>query len=411
MRTPEKLPANKGGQPARPSQPSATTPAAAARGPMTPDAVVTLQRAIGCQAMSGMLRDQHSEQGAATAQRAVRQNTGGIVQRMEDPARRRRQRRRSPGYEADVSSESSASSPERRGRLQDQIDQELSGGPDMGELVERLGRMEQPGFRRVRAIPEAEQAHPDQAGARYPVHHVSESSDDASASSSSEEHELPENEHLTELRELLMKELRRGEDRKKLKVTFKVIAPSNDVWGGHAWIEIRNSKGKKVSFGFYPTGGGDYQQIASVQGGVKCPDYMANRPETARETKEVRLKDIIRGYHLVHSRTESNYNFTLHNCTTFASDVWTAMTGNSLPRNWSALGLLGSVVSTPSGAAEGLGTRQERRHQTRRPRMHSLASGPARGVIPGGGTADEIAERMARAHISQSSSSQSEDVD
>jgi hypothetical protein len=138
---------------------------------------------------------------------------------------------------------------------------------------------------------------------------------------------------------------------------------------------------------------------------------MANRPETARETKEVRLKDIIRGYHLVHSRTESNYNFTLHNCTTFASDVWTAMTGNSLPRNWSALGLLGSVVSTPSGAAEGLGTRQERRHQTRRPRMHSLASGPARGVIPGGGTADEIAERMARAHISQSSSSQSEDVD
>ena len=125
----------------------------------------------------------------------------------------------------------------------------------------------------------------------------------------------------------------------------------------------------------------------------------------------MRLRDIVGGYRFVHSQSEADYNFIINNCTTFAGQVWTAMTGKSLPREWTAMGLLGSVVSTPTAAGEGLQGQQERRRQTRHPRMRSLAQGPARGVIPGGGTVDEVADRLTRAHISQSSSSQSEEVD
>jgi uncharacterized protein DUF4157 len=63
MHTPEKLPAGKvgtGAGAAKAPRPSAMSPAAAARGPMTPAAVLTLQRAVGHQAVSRALgRDAH----------------------------------------------------------------------------------------------------------------------------------------------------------------------------------------------------------------------------------------------------------------------------------------------------------------------------------------------------------------
>jgi hypothetical protein len=335
---------------------------------------------------------------------------------MEDPARRRRRRRHDPNYEADASasersSQGADSSPERRA-LQEQIDRELGEAPDFGDLMGRLGEMDQNPLPRIRARdpqPREEQAAP----VAYRPEPLAGSSDSSSAGHSPERvEELPENERLTALRDLLKAELRRGGRDKKLRVTFKVIKPEEGVMGGHAWIEVTGSK--TVSFGFFPhpEPGTGYQTVFSVPGGVHCPDPYARRHSpTHRESKDVRLRHIISGYRLVHSKSEADYNFIINNCTTFAGEVWTAMTGKSLPREWTAMGVLGSVVSTPTAAGEGLQGRQDRRRQTRHPRMRSLAQGPARGVIPGGGTVDEVADRLTRAHISQSSSSQSEEVD
>jgi hypothetical protein len=209
-----------------------------------------------------------------------------------------------------------------------------------------------------------------------------------------------------------MHELRKGGVDRKLKVTFRVEAGAPGGNGGHAWIEILGSnKRRRITFGFYPRGGGDYQSWSGVQGGVKCPDP-SNGEGNNHESKNVPLKDIVTGYRLVHQRAEEAYNFTLHNCTTFAGDVWKTMTGKAIPYEWfTKYGLLGTVVATPQGAAEGLDAHQKRRHEKRVKRARPLAEGPLRGVIPVAGPADEIADRMARAKYSQSSSSQSEEVD
>ncbi|MFE3263668.1 DUF4157 domain-containing protein [Streptomyces sp. NPDC059215] len=338
------------------------------------------------------------------------QRTAGepAVQRMEDP----RGRRDSRDYEADDSAPEQEngrdpdSSPERR-ELRDQIRRQLEGGPDLDELADRANRFAGEGlpFRRVRRVlPESDSDSPERAAER-PAH-------ERAAAAREPLPTLPEHSDLVPLRDLLMQDLRTGDLNRKLKVTFNVFSDGS-LAGGHAWMEVTGSEGRRVSFGFFPTNR-EYMTLASVPGGVRCPDPIAVRHSpTNHESKNVALKDIIKGYQLVHGRSQENYNFTLHNCTTFASDVWRVMTGKSIPANFlTAMGLLSLAISTPQAAAEGLGSHQEQRTNHRRERVLPLTQGPTRGLIPGPGNPEEIADRLARARQSQSSSSEStEEVD
>lgn len=87
MHIPEKLPASKGGRrgeaAAKPVRPSAMSPAAAAVGPMTPAAVLTLQRAVGNQAVSGMLGREEHAHGADCGHGAVQRRASAEVERAE----------------------------------------------------------------------------------------------------------------------------------------------------------------------------------------------------------------------------------------------------------------------------------------------------------------------------------------
>ena len=352
-------------------------------------------------------------QGASTADAAV--------QRMESPPRGRRG---SEDYEADASDPGSApdrdsdSSPERR-ELLERIERELAAGPSLDDLAEQAERLEMghPGFRRVRGVHDPDQ---DQDRAAPQSESESEYESDPPATAAAAPvvveplPELPENPRLAPLRDLLKRELRKGGVDKKLKVTFSVDAGDRDprVASGHAWIEITGSRGKQTSFGFYPEQ--EHDMLSNVRGGVHCPDgYSLSGRATHHESKNVALKDIVNGYLVAHDRSGAHYNLTLHNCSTFAGDVWKTMTGKAIPREWfTAYGLLGTVVSTPHGAAEGLEGHQERRRQRRRERARPLVEGPLRGLMPGPGDADEVADRLARAKLSQSSSSpSSEEVD
>ncbi|KPI30511.1 protein of unknown function DUF4157 [Actinobacteria bacterium OK074] len=316
-----------------------------------------------------------------------------VVQRMESPPRGR-----GSDYEADASSSGSDSSPERRA-LRERIEQGLGDMDDLVGQTDRLG-LEGPGFRRIR-----------------PVHHSesessSEAAEAATGAAGPAHPTLPENELLKPLRDLLMKEMSKGGLSKKLKVSFKVDGgdpdPRNDAVG-HAWIEITNSKGKEVSFGFYPTE--RHHPIRSTRGGVQCPDRYGHA--THSESKNVPLRDIINGYQIANDRSRAAYNLSLHNCSTFAGDVWKAMTGKSIPTEWfTAYGLLSNVMSTPHGAAEGIEAHQDRRRQGRVDNLRPRMQGPMSALIPGAANPDEAAAAIADSRYSQTSSSQSsEEVD
>ncbi|WP_329060133.1 eCIS core domain-containing protein [Streptomyces sp. NBC_01429] len=219
---------------------------------------------------------------------------------------------------------------------------------------------------------------------------------------------LPENPALRPLRALLLRE--RLEDTSRLKVTLKVDAGNllqGDV--GHAWIEITGSDGKKVSFGFYPEGE-DLPLLNNVPGGVMCPD--SHRAVTQRESKKASLRRILDGYQIAYQKANEAYNLTQYNCTSFAGQVWTAMTGESIPRNLlTTAGLINMVAPNPAAAGAGLDRHQAPRLDRRRERIRTNIQGPMRGVLPGGNE-DELADRMARVGLSQSSDSQSsEEVD
>ncbi|MFJ8156952.1 DUF4157 domain-containing protein [Streptomyces sp. NPDC094468] len=333
-----------------------------------------------------------------------------VVQRMEDP----RGRRDSRDYEADESGpergngQDSDSSPERR-ELREQIRRQIEGGADLDELAERANRFagEAVPFRRVRRVlPESDSDSPSPERAAQPP------ARERLALVREPMPTLPESTALAPLRELLMHDLRDENLNKKLKVTFNVSS-DRTLAGGHAWMEVTGSEGKRVTFGFFPVDR-TIAALGNMPGGVRCPDPVAvKHSPTDHESKNVPLRDVIKGYQLVHDRAQENYNFTLHNCTTFASDVWKTMTGKAIPADFfTAVGLLSLAISTPKAAAEGLEGHQEQRTNNRRERVLPLAQGPVRGVIPGSGTAEEVADRLARARQSQTSSSEStEEVD
>ncbi|MFC1418225.1 hypothetical protein [Streptacidiphilus cavernicola] len=394
MRAEERTPSSAHGNTGRAGRPS-SPPSAAALPPL-----LALQQAAGNAAVTRAIQRSRHEHGHSQA-----------VQRMESPPRGRRG---SGEYEADASASESEhgrdtdSSPERR-QLHERIDQELAGGPDLVELTERLAAAP-PAFGRIRRIrqPDSESESRSEHESESPEREKAGPAEEAAAAPAEERlPELPENRLLVPLRDLLTQELRQGGLKKKLKVTLMVDGGDHDPRTGnvgHAWIEVTGSRGQQVSFGFYPTE--DVQAFGDVRGGVMCPDRYGH--STHHESKTVSLRQIVNGYQVTHDRAQAAYNLTQHNCTTFAGEVWKAMTGKEIPRNWlTAYGLLGAFVATPHGAAEGITSQQEARLEGRRDRMRSLAGGPAGALIPGGGDADERADRMARANLSQSSPSES----
>ncbi|WP_405816357.1 DUF4157 domain-containing protein [Streptomyces sp. NBC_01390] len=356
---------------------------------------------------------------------AVNENAstaGGAVQRMESPSRGRRSSGEGD-YEADASASDSGGSvhgrdsdgsPERR-ELLSRTEQELVAGGGLDDLVgrtERLG-LGPSTLRRIRAIHNSDsedQARPAQQAAPQGQARASQSSEsDSDSSAGSAEgllSQLPETNLLRPFRDLLVAEVGKGSG-KKLKVTFQVQGTSPRGGSGHAWIEITGSDGEQTSFGFYPEEGG-YERLSSVQGGVHCPDgYSGRGRATHHESKKVALEDVIKGYQIAHDRVLANYNFTLHNCSTFAGDAWKAMTGKAIPREWfTRYGMLSLVVATPQGAAEGLEAHQTRRHQERTGRGRRFAEGPMRVLAPG---AEQETARHAAAMYSESSSSKSSD--
>ncbi|MGH4031070.1 DUF4157 domain-containing protein [Actinomycetota bacterium Odt1-20B] len=359
--------------------------------------------------------------GSPTVQGAAQAPT---VQRMESPPRGRRG---SGSYDADASASSSESehgrdadsSPDRE-ELHRRILQHQEESGNIDDLLERtqnLASLDIPRFRAVRGQNREADTLPGSSPASAPPTTTSSSAGTAGTAPAATATaapeplpELPENTLLAPLRTLLMRELHAGGAQKKLKVTLKVDAgdlPRRNL--GHVWIEINGSKGEQASFGFYPFGA--IPAISDVQGGVRCPD--PHRKTTHRESKNVTLRQIANGYRVAHEKALADYNLTQHNCTTFAGEAWKAITGQDIPQTWlTGYGLLGTVVPTPAGAADGVASHQAPRLENRRARMRPFAESPLRGVIPGAGTADQVADRMARAGLSQSSSSESsEEVD
>ncbi|MFE0103528.1 DUF4157 domain-containing protein [Streptomyces sp. NPDC059009] len=410
--------------------------------------------------------------GAGAPGGAVQRSTdGGVsVQRMENP----RGRRNSGEYEADESApeqdsgRDADSSPERR-ELQDHIRRQLGEGADLGDVADRLNRLgeDAPRFRRVRRVrrdsdsdsPERPAGRPAQGGPapeellgqlpedlepqdladlveqtdrlaqdgpqfRRVRRMVPESDSDsperpagppareqgAGAQFEDPFPELPENDKLDPLRALLLNDMHENGLNKKLKVTFSVTA-NEAIGGGHAWMEVTGSDGVRVTFGFFPVERNGLTLLPTA-GGVLCPDPIAKYGATNHESKNVTLREIVQGYHLIHSKSNDTYHFTAHNCTTFAAEVWKSITGKAVPTNFlTVAGAVHQAVANPRATNEGIASHQEQRLNDRKERMRPLAEGPMRGMIPGPGTAEEVADRLARERQSQTSSSDSGEVD
>ena len=366
---------------------AATDGAAAARGAEVAPSVA--QRAVDQGAAMG------AGPGAGPAD-AVQRVT---VQRMEN--QRRHRRRSGDEYEADASGSpsSAGTSPERR-EMRRRVEE---ANLDLGGLQDRLAGLQdiQP-FRRM----------PPRVPTGDTPESLSPELSESSTSSESPERppELPENEKLTPLHDLLMEELNKpGGVNRKMKVTFKVAEGTANPFAsmGHSWIEISGSAGS-TTVGYFPAARDGIPLFQSVPGGVHCPDPVARygRP-TQYEEKRRPLKDIIRGYHLINEQSQADYNWTLNNCTTFATSVWKTITGKEIPHEWLTLyGLLSTAIATPHGAGEGLQAHQERRHERRidetAPRFEGVMGAT---LFPGPGTPRQKAERKVRGKYHQSSSS------
>ncbi|KUN39801.1 hypothetical protein AQJ30_09070 [Streptomyces longwoodensis] len=344
--------------------------------------------------------------GSAAIDEGASTTRGTAVQRMYSPPRGRRG---SEGYEADSEHVAGPGGEMDMDRLMERLDRlNNTGRRSFRRMAPRTASEERVAAERQRIADEAYDADAQQAAART----ESESESASEAGTSAPVHpagplaDLPEHEDLTPLRDLLLNELSDGRLSRKLKVTFKVNGgdrdPRRDT--GHAWIVITGSDGTTVPFGFYPRQGIEYW--GNVRGGVMCPDWYDTRGyATHRESKMVPLRNIINGYRLTYERVAADYNFTRHNCSTFAGDVWRVMTGRSIPREWfTAFGMLGTVISTPQGAAEGLEAHQTRRYNRRREALRPLTESAMRWMIPHDGLPDELAHWMALSTYSQSGS-------
>ncbi|MER8233122.1 DUF4157 domain-containing protein [Streptomyces sp. NPDC094049] len=302
---------------------------------------------------------------------------------------------------------------------------------DIGRRADRLARGARP-FRRIPAAPPSN----DVAYSSSESESESESPGmTAPGSAHQQVTDLPRHPSLNELHDLLTNELSGGGPNKKLEVTFKVDQGSAELQqaGGHAWIEIKGTGGRSTSFGFYPMDSRYRTLFGSVKGGVICPERYS-RPATHWESKMVSLKDVVAGYHLVHAKAQADYSFALHNCSTFAGDVWKAMTGKAIPTEWfSTHGAISTVVANPRAFGQGLEGHQAARHEKRvaknltllgdsenqapssgatvgiGPRVLPGAGGAMRAAVPMAGAVDEIAEQLARNRYFQNESSESSD--
>ncbi|MEU9340400.1 DUF4157 domain-containing protein [Streptomyces sp. NPDC048278] len=241
--------------------------------------------------------------------------------------------------------------------------------------------------------------------------------------------QLPQHPKLHPLYMLIMREQHRAPDK---ELTLSVMVDKGAPWldipqflgefdVGHVWLEVTTSDGHRTSFGFWPKSGMSLTDLAgSTEGQVKCPDGHAGDPGHAHETKKVGLGAVIAAYHVARRHADDKYSFLKYNCTSFGAEVWKAATGRDLDR--------GLMVSNPGSAAMGITQKQGERRDARRDRFRTaLQGGPAgprgmtqvglgsqlqapsalRGTVPGAGDIEEVADRMAGAHISQSSGTSS----
>ncbi|MFJ4692922.1 DUF4157 domain-containing protein [Streptomyces sp. NPDC088766] len=180
--------------------------------------------------------------------------------------------------------------------------------------------------------------------------------------------DLPLDELIAPLRTFIRKSVADGEA-DSYKVTVKAdrgkpwTSPDfyQDYEVGHVWIQWETSSRKRASFGFYPQAGAG--PVQSVPGMIRCPE--PHRRYDDKLSVNVSLRDVVRGYMLAHQRSGEDYNFLRYNCTSFAAEVWRAMTGRTLPR--------GMVVSNPASTGSGI---YEAYQQAGRRRAHGGATGP-----------------------------------
>ncbi|CAL9538145.1 hypothetical protein SUDANB145_04163 [Streptomyces sp. enrichment culture] len=182
--------------------------------------------------------------------------------------------------------------------------------------------------------------------------------------------DLPMNELIAPLRTFLRKSVADGEA-DAYKVTVK--ADRGQPWTspgfyrefevGHVWIQVETGSGRRTSFGFYPEAGAG--PVQSVPGMIRCPEPHVRY--TDKISERVPLEDVVRGYLVAHRRSREPYNFLRYNCTSFAAEVWHAVTGQGLPR--------GMVVSNPASAGSGIYDAHQRAGRRR-------AGGAAAGPFP-----------------------------
>ncbi|MFJ4620037.1 hypothetical protein [Streptomyces sp. NPDC088812] len=180
--------------------------------------------------------------------------------------------------------------------------------------------------------------------------------------------DLPLNELLAPLRTFIRKSVADGEAH-AYKVTVK--ADRGKPWTspgfyrefevGHVWIQLETNSRKRISFGFYPEAGAG--PVQNVPGMVRCPE--PHSTYTDKVSEQVSLTDVVRGYQRAHQRSGRPYNFLRYNCTSFAAEVWDAVTGRALPRGW--------VVSNPASAGSAM---YEAHQQAGRRRAGDGAAGP-----------------------------------
>ncbi|MFF3503700.1 hypothetical protein [Streptomyces sp. NPDC003247] len=180
--------------------------------------------------------------------------------------------------------------------------------------------------------------------------------------------DLPLNELIAPFRTFIRESVEDGET-ESYKVTVKADRGKpwhtpgfyRDFEVGHVWVQLETGNGKRTSFGFYPKGLAG--PVQSVPGMIRCPE--PHHAYTDKFSQHVPLSDVIGAYMLAHRRSGESYNFLRYNCTSFAAEIWQAMTGQRLPR--------GMLVSNPASAGSAL---YEAYQQAGRSRAGDGATGP-----------------------------------
>jgi hypothetical protein len=99
---------------------------------------------------------------------------------------------------------------------------------------------------------------------------------------------------------------------------------------GHSWLMIHFENGVRLSMGFWPNGLD--KPWKTVRGSVNNPDLAHQGKATALYSVQVTGEQVIRGIAYMQANKSRDYNLLLYNCTTFAREMFKAITGSDAPR-------------------------------------------------------------------------------